>query len=220
MGSADGPEEHEDYDRGVPTWGIAILAAVPSGFLGAWFGAWQQTRHDRIERLRDRRIDAADTLVQAWPTALFAVDRAITESEASARQRSIAEAHRHVNDAVRVSVRVDLVFGSTSLTSSITNVVRDEARQALQMLEQGDAVSARQHHGEASLVHSYLVIVAGAEIERTGKTRVARRRHRDYKALKELEQVFEPPEVDVGRVERSRSRAASRGMPPPSRPPA
>jgi hypothetical protein len=195
----------------VPTWAIAILAAVPSGFLGAWFGAWQQTRHDRIERLRDRRIDAADGLLQAWPTALFAIDGAIDERDARVRQAMISQARGQVNDAVRLSVRVDLVFGSTSLTSSITNVVRDEARDALRALEQGDTIAARQHHLEASHVHAYLVIVAGAEIERTGKTRLARRRHKDYKALRELEAVFKPPEIDVDRIEGSRTRPSSRG---------
>lgn len=204
----------------MPTWAIAILAAVPSGFLGAWFGAWQQTRHDRIERLRDRRIDAADALVQAWPTALFAIDGAIDEPDASASQALIAQARRQVNEAVRLSVRVDLLFGSMSLTSSITNVVRDEARHALHALERGDINAARQHHSEASLVHAYLVIVAGAEIERTGKTRMARRRHKDYKALRGLQEVFATPEMNVDRVKQSRIRAASRGLPPPSRPPA
>lgn len=111
----------------MPTWAVAILAAVPSGFLGAWFGAWQQTRHDRIERLSDRRIDAADALVQAWPVALFAIDHALGVRDAGRLRVAIAKAHGVMNEAVRVSVRVDLVFGSmpASIPRSTLPTIRE-----------------------------------------------------------------------------------------------
>src|SRR5436190_16149733 len=65
----------------MPAWSVAVLAAGATGFLGAWFGAWLQTRHDRRERLVDRRINAADEATQAFADALLKVASARAQVE-------------------------------------------------------------------------------------------------------------------------------------------
>jgi hypothetical protein len=93
----------------------ALVVAAASGFGGAYLGAWTTTKHDRIERARTQRIEAADDLVQTWATALFAIDAALTEVEMPTGRvpERIPEARDYVNAAVKSSVRVDLLFGST-----------------------------------------------------------------------------------------------------------
>ncbi len=175
----------------------AVIVAAGSGFGGVWFGARTTTRHDRIERARSRRIAAADDLVRAWATALFAIDAAIRELETptGVLPVKIAQAHDDVTTAVKLSVRVDLLFGTTSLTSAHTNAVRDEAREAIHAIETGDVNAARQNHGDASMSHAWLVIAAAEAIQSTGeKSDVAR----TFKA------VLEEPEIDPDMRTRSR----------------
>ena len=194
----------------VGTIATAVTASLLSGFAGAYLGAWITTKHDRTERLRALRIDAADDLVQAWATALFAIDSAIRDREeprtgsvdqkARALAAKISEAHELVNKAVTLSVRVDLLFASTSPTSTNTNAVRDEARQSLHALEQGEVQQARKWHGQASLSHAYLVVAAGEAISSTGTRRDAARDYGTALAVPEIH-----PEVRAAARESGRS---------------
>jgi ABC-type arginine transport system permease subunit len=151
----------------------AVAAALLSGFAGAYLGAWKTTRHDRVERARTRRIEAADDLVQAWATALFGIDAAITAllTGFDGFPALAVEAQRHVNVAIKSSVRVDLLFGVIGLAASNSNAVRDGTRGALHAVQRGDADTARQHHAAASLSLAYLVNLLADEIESTGTRR-------------------------------------------------
>ncbi len=88
--------------------GIGALAiAAASGFGGAYLGARTTARHDRIERERQRRIAAADDLVQSYSEALFAIGSAISELEASSGLvgPAVAGAKERVRRAVQHSTR-------------------------------------------------------------------------------------------------------------------
>jgi hypothetical protein len=161
---------------------IALAAAALSGFGGAMWGARIANRHDRIERLRARRIDAADEMLQEWALALFAIDAAINELETPAGQiaERVETAVQHVNTAIRLSVRVDLLFTIVGATAANANAVRDEARHAILSIRNSDAKEARRHHGEASLHQAWLVNAAGEAISSTGT------KHDDARRFTEL----------------------------------
>jgi hypothetical protein len=165
------------------------------------------TRHDRAERLRARRIDAADEMLQEWATALFAIDTAINELQTpSGKLESlVATARDHVNAAVKLSVRVDLLFTVIGPTASNTTAVRDQARLALEAIEQGDANRARQFHGDSSLSQSWLVNAAGEAINSTGTRRDAAD---EFKAALETPEIH--PEVRARQRELDEGAGTSR----------
>jgi hypothetical protein len=175
----------------------ALAAAFISGLGGAYLGAWKTTSHDRIERARTRRIEAADTLVAAWATALFAINAVIEDLERLEEQGDystgelpraiLAPLHELVNAAVKASVRLDLLFGANSLPASNTNAVRDQTRAAITALELADTGEARRRFDDASLSQAWLVNTAAEAIASTGTKRDAARK---------LKAMLDEPEAD------------------------
>jgi hypothetical protein len=168
----------------------ALVIAAASGFGGAYVGARTTARNDRIERARTRRIEAADDLVQAWATALFAIDEAINQLPAPGGQPRVPQLLKLVNDAVKLSVRLDLLFTAISLPAQHTNEVRDHARAAIAAIERGDANEARRAHAGASLSLGWLVNTAAEAIESTGTRRDAAR---------SLKEMLKDPEANLSR---------------------
>jgi hypothetical protein len=148
----------------------AVVVAGGSGFLGAYISARKTAKHDRIERTRTRRIEAADHLVQAWAKALFSVGGLFRWEGGLPGNfdRHIAEADADINAAVMSSVRVDLLFGILGLIAKNANALRDEARAAIRSVQDGDFPKARAHHEAASLAQTYLVSTLSEAIESTG----------------------------------------------------
>ena len=166
----------------------ALAIAVGSGFGGAYLGARMTTSHDRIERARTRRIEAADDLVQAWGAALFAIDAAINEAATPARGQlpsRIAEARNLINSAVNLSTRLDLLLGAISLASRNEDAIRDHARASVAAAEKRDVVEARKRHGAASVSLAWLVNTAAEAIASTGT------RHDPAKRFKEVRRESE-----------------------------
>jgi GTP1/Obg family GTP-binding protein len=165
-------------DRHAIEVGVGALAiAAASGFGGAYLGAWTTARHDRTERARARRIEAADELVQAWSSALFALDTAINQLKLSHDLfPGVSRLHELINTAVTLSVRVDLLFGTVSLTSRNENAVRDHARAAVAAIERDDPEEARKQQGDAAESLAWLVNTAAEAIESTGTRRDFARR--------------------------------------------
>ena len=163
----------------------AVGAAVLSGFGGAYLGARMTTRHDRIERARARRIEAADDLVQAWPSALFVIEALIGQIKSARpettpmRSYSVPEAYDLINTAVSLSTRLDLLLGAVSLASRNEDAVRDQARAAVAAILEGDLEEARRQHAAASLSLAWLVNTAGGAIASTGTKKDEARRFRE-----------------------------------------
>jgi hypothetical protein len=174
----------------------AVIAAVLSGFGGAYLGARLTTRHDRRERARTRRIEAADDLVQAWATALFAIDAGINELESTGNPpapAAILEMRLLINAAVKLSVRFDLLFVAISLASKNEDAVRDHARAAVAAVEAGDADEARRRHAAASISQAWLVNTAAEAIESTGTRRDVARQLQDVLKEPEANPEHRPP---------------------------
>lgn len=168
---------------------IALAASAATGFLGAWLGAWLQIRHDRKERLRARRIDAADELAVALSDALLALSDAINLYELGKDEEAASlDIEGLISAAVTKSSRADLLFVSSSLTSTNSARIFRELRRSLHLAQQGNIQQARKLHGEASMTMAWLTYAASDAIRTTG---TRRDRFRDLRKLEK-----QAPQVD------------------------
>jgi hypothetical protein len=175
-----------------------VAAALLSGLAGAWLGAWTQTRHDRRERLRDRRIAAADDLTQAWGRALFVVDMAIDSAPAGqpTNEPTLDLLNAEINKAVMLSARVDLLFDARSVTSQNSNALMRQLRLAVQSLRDGDSQTARRHQLNAGESMGWLVTAAAQAIASTG---------RRTDALRTINKALDEADIDPAKREGSES---------------
>ncbi len=149
----------------------AVIAAGASGFLGVWWGSRTQTRHDRIERLKGRRTDAAAALIEAWTDALFEVDRLyehVDQGETPAAEL-LVPASEAITEGVRRQSRFELLFGPDSPATESSSLLRQTLRKEVDLLGKGFANEARYDHlHEASPHIDSLIRQASSAIARTG----------------------------------------------------
>ncbi|HEU5214908.1 MAG TPA: hypothetical protein VFU30_05155 [Gaiellaceae bacterium] len=166
----------------------ALVIAAASGFAGAYLGAWTTARHDRIERARTRRIEAADDLVQAWAAVLFALDEAIQKFTApiglgpdrvTIKLDLITNLQQLITAAVTLSIRVDLLFSSIGLAAKNEDALRDQSRAAVGALLDGNFDEARRLHAAAAMSQAWLVNTLAEAIDATGTRRDVARQLRD-----------------------------------------
>jgi hypothetical protein len=111
--------------------------------------------------------------------------------------RLLDDATTHLNAAVKLTVRVDLLFGTTSLPSTISEVMRFSTRTATDALKKGDIDTAMKYHVRTIAVEDALVTALGIVIEFTGMSRLARWRHKDSDSLGEMGQLFKRDAADL-----------------------
>jgi hypothetical protein len=149
----------------------AVIAAAASGFFGAWWGTRTQIRHDRIERLRGRRTDAAAALIKAWTDALFAVDQLyerVDEGE-TAPAELLAPASDAITEAVKHQTLFELLFDPDSPATTSSTLLRHTLRNEVDLLGKGFVNEARYNHlNEASPHMDSLIRHASSAIARTG----------------------------------------------------
>lgn len=106
------------------------MVGLGSGLIGSWW----QTFNDRLERSRDRLLDAADDLLGDTAVALTTVREAIRTSRngPSESQDDAAKSAWDARDLVlHRSARTELLFGSESEAHRLTDaIISDLARAA------------------------------------------------------------------------------------------
>ena len=123
-----------------------------------------------MKHVRDRRINAADNVGQAWGRALVAVDKAITalEDRDATLGQKVAEASDLVSKAATLCVRIELLFGPASLVDQNADALHGEIREALRSVSGGNAAAATRWLRDASASLYWLALGMVEAIRKTG----------------------------------------------------
>ena len=139
-----------------------------------------------MKHVRDRPLNAADDFGQAWGRALVAVNKAITaleDRDATLVGQKVAEASDLISKAATLCVRIELLFGPSSLVDQNADALHGEIREALRSVGGGNVPAATRWLRDASASLYWLSLAMVEAIQKTGT------RDDDIREVKHLRKV-------------------------------
>lgn len=168
-------------DEGVSTW-VVLLVGLLGGAVGAAVTTWWRARHERIERQRERMIEAAAEFLEAANAYMARANAAIKELLGqyiiSAAADPVVQDARHAGNAAIERLHVVwLVFGPTSNAGAAASIMMESYARVQHQLEASppDAVKADEELQTASTQLEFFVLAAHNHAE---QGRVMRRQRR------------------------------------------
>jgi hypothetical protein len=128
-----------DAESTRPLWELVVVGLV-SATVGGVLGAWVQTRHERLQHLRDRMLAAADEvatgLIQAVSAPLFeeATRNKLVTFPHDDLDEMRFEARRRIDVVLHRMGRVELLFGQGDTSGAGYEAVK-RLTQAVDVLE-------------------------------------------------------------------------------------
>lgn len=159
-----------------------LVVGLLSGAGGAVLATWIRTRHERLERLRERMLTAADEYAQAAEE----VFEAAWAAQGDPGPEAVAHVRQRVHTVLMRSSRLTLVFGVESATDDEATRTNGWliAFNALLDEDPPDLNEARDALGNAIDAHVDFVEAAHADLTSSRLWRRARRRFRRAAAEK------------------------------------